>query len=133
MIIVFVEFHEEYYGINSFLSVPENKTLNYFDLLRSKFKKVYNGAKTPKPQNPKTPRENLLELTALDLLKAIKVLNKMAEDNPHVVASQFTLKTFFASVLAGGIAGTSIDFALFPIDSIKTRMQATSTKVDFVK
>ena len=46
----------------------------------------------------------------------------MAENNPHVVASQFTTKTFITSVLAGGIAGTSIDFALFPIDSIKTRL-----------
>ena len=57
----------------------------------------------------------------------------MAENNPHVVASQFTTKTFITSVLAGGIAGTSIDFALFPIDSIKTRLQATSSKVDYVK
>lgn len=34
---------------------------------------------------------------------------------------------------AGGIAGLSIDLALFPIDSIKTRLQASSSKVDFSK
>ena len=37
------------------------------------------------------------------------------------------------SVLAGGVAGTSIDFVLYPVDSIKTRLQASSTKKDFVK
>ena len=57
----------------------------------------------------------------------------MVEDNPHVVSSIFTYKEFFVSVLAGGLAGTSIDFVLFPIDSIKTRLQASSNKADFVK
>ena len=57
----------------------------------------------------------------------------MAEHNPHVVAPKFTFNTFLTAVLAGGIAGTSIDFALFPIDSIKTRLQATSNKIDYVK
>ena len=56
-----------------------------------------------------------------------------AEQNPHVVAPMFTMNTFVTSVLAGGIAGTSIDFALFPIDSIKTRLQASSKNVDFVQ
>ena len=46
----------------------------------------------------------------------------MAEDNPHVVSSIFTAKEFMIAVLSGGIAGTSIDFVLFPVDSIKTRM-----------
>ena len=46
----------------------------------------------------------------------------MAEDNPQVVASDFTFQTFAISVAAGGIAGLSIDLALFPIDSIKTRL-----------
>jgi len=36
-------------------------------------------------------------------------------------------------VLAGGLAGTSIDFVLFPVDSIKTRLQASSAKTDFMK
>ena len=57
----------------------------------------------------------------------------MAESNPHVVAPVFTVKTFVTAVMAGGIAGTSIDFVLFPIDSIKTRLQATSHKVDYVQ
>jgi hypothetical protein len=46
----------------------------------------------------------------------------MAEDNPDVVAPKFTFNTFTTVVVAGGIAGTSIDFVLFPIDSIKTRL-----------
>ena len=45
-----------------------------------------------------------------------------AEQNPHVVAPIFTTNTVLTSILAGGIAGTSIDFALFPVDSIKTRL-----------
>ena len=57
----------------------------------------------------------------------------MAESNPEVVSSRFTGKEFATAVLAGGFAGTSIDVALFPIDSIKTRLQATSNKVDFTK
>ena len=57
----------------------------------------------------------------------------MAEINPQVVASQFTYKTFVTAVAAGGVAGTSIDFVLFPIDSIKTRLQASSSKVDFLR
>ena len=46
----------------------------------------------------------------------------MAENNPQVVAQTFSAKTFLIATLAGGIAGTSIDFVLFPIDSIKTRL-----------
>jgi solute carrier family 25 (mitochondrial S-adenosylmethionine transporter), member 26 len=55
----------------------------------------------------------------------------MAEDNPQVVSKTFTYKTIITSILAGGLAGTSIDFVLFPVDSIKTRLQASSAKVDF--
>eukprot|EP01134_Creolimax_fragrantissima_P006636 CFRG6636T1 len=32
--------------------------------------------------------------------------------------------SFIASLLAGGIAGTSVDLALFPLDTIKTRLQS---------
>jgi solute carrier family 25 S-adenosylmethionine transporter 26 len=49
------------------------------------------------------------------------------------VASEFTFLTFVVSAVAGGIAGTSIDLALFPVDSIKTRLQASTAKVNFVK
>ena len=31
--------------------------------------------------------------------------------------------TKLVSAIAGGVAGISIDFALFPVDSIKTRLQ----------
>lgn len=37
------------------------------------------------------------------------------------------------SIVAGGLAGASVDFALFPVDSIKTRLQASSKKVDYQK
>ena len=57
----------------------------------------------------------------------------MAGNNPQTVASSFALGAVLTSVLAGGIAGTSVDIMLFPIDAIKTRLQATSDKVDFVK
>ena len=57
----------------------------------------------------------------------------MAEDNPSVVAADFTFQTFAIAVAAGGIAGLSIDLALFPIDSIKTRLQASNTTKDFTK
>lgn len=56
-----------------------------------------------------------------------------ASDNPQVVYSSFTLKTFTIAALSGGIAGTSIDFVLFPIDSIKTRLQASNSQKNFVK
>lgn len=46
-----------------------------------------------------------------------------------MVSLRFTV----ATVLAGGAAGISVDFALFPIDSIKTRLQASSQGVDFMK
>ncbi len=45
----------------------------------------------------------------------------MAE-NPMVCAHHFNLKDALISALAGGIAGISIDFTLFPVDSIKTRL-----------
>ncbi|OQR97073.1 S-adenosylmethionine mitochondrial carrier protein [Achlya hypogyna] len=34
-------------------------------------------------------------------------------------------KSFFTSLIAGGIAGTSVDVALFPLDTIKTRLQSS--------
>ena len=47
--------------------------------------------------------------------------------------NHWTFKSFIVATLAGGIAGTSIDLALFPIDSIKTRMQASNKTSDFTK
>ena len=32
--------------------------------------------------------------------------------------------SFTTALIAGGLAGTSVDVALFPIDTIKTRLQA---------
>lgn len=34
--------------------------------------------------------------------------------------------TFFNSLLAGGSAGTAVDLALFPLDTVKTRLQSSS-------
>ena len=36
-----------------------------------------------------------------------------------------------ASTLAGGSAGISVDLALFPIDTIKSRMQASTKEVNY--
>jgi len=35
-----------------------------------------------------------------------------------------TVTPFFVSLIAGGIAGTTVDIALFPLDTLKTRMQS---------
>jgi solute carrier family 25 S-adenosylmethionine transporter 26 len=35
-----------------------------------------------------------------------------------------TSPSFTTSLIAGGLAGTSVDVALFPIDTLKTRMQS---------
>ena len=42
------------------------------------------------------------------------------------VHNEINLKKFICSSIAGGTAGISIDFVLFPIDSIKTRLQAST-------
>lgn len=52
----------------------------------------------------------------------------MEQENRHV-----SLKTLLVPVFAGGIAGISVDFALFPVDSIKTRLQASTQKKDYAK
>ena len=41
----------------------------------------------------------------------------MAADNPSPTS-------FLTALLSGGIAGTSVDVALYPLDTIKTRMQS---------
>ena len=38
--------------------------------------------------------------------------------------SQETQTSFLTSLIAGGCAGTSVDVALFPIDTLKTRLQS---------
>ena len=43
----------------------------------------------------------------------------------------FDFKKVVISVLAGGMAGISVDFALFPVDSIKTRLQASTKNVNY--
>jgi solute carrier family 25 S-adenosylmethionine transporter 26 len=35
-----------------------------------------------------------------------------------------TATSFATALVAGGLAGTSVDLALFPIDTLKTRMQS---------
>ena len=57
----------------------------------------------------------------------------MVEDNPSVVVSEFTMETFFVSVIAGGLAGMAADFVVLPIDAIKTRMQASGSGMDYTK
>jgi solute carrier family 25 S-adenosylmethionine transporter 26 len=50
----------------------------------------------------------------------------MSEDELESVIMSSTLPTvsFLNSLIAGGLAGTTVDVALFPIDTIKTRLQA---------
>lgn len=38
--------------------------------------------------------------------------------------SQETQTPFLTALVAGGLAGTSVDVALFPIDTLKTRLQS---------
>ena len=49
-------------------------------------------------------------------------------------AGDFTWQSLMITLMAGGAAGMATDIAIFPIDSIKTRIQASSKKgKDFVK
>ncbi|XP_043250506.1 S-adenosylmethionine mitochondrial carrier protein-like [Colletes gigas] len=43
------------------------------------------------------------------------------EEQPKITNTNFI---FVASLIAGGLAGTSVDVALFPLDTLKTRLQA---------
>ena len=52
-------------------------------------------------------------------------------NNPLLTNQTFDYKSTLVSVCAGGLAGMSIDFALFPVDTIKTRIQASSNKIDY--
>ena len=52
-------------------------------------------------------------------------------NNPLLTNQTFDYKSTLVSIGAGGLAGMSIDFALFPVDTIKTRIQASSNKIDY--
>jgi solute carrier family 25 S-adenosylmethionine transporter 26 len=43
---------------------------------------------------------------------------------PVPVSNTSTSPSFTTALIAGGLAGTSVDVALFPIDTLKTRMQS---------
>ena len=45
----------------------------------------------------------------------------------------FSSHQFIVAMLSGGCAGMAFDLAVFPIDAIKTRMQASNKDKDFVK
>ena len=57
----------------------------------------------------------------------------MEQEEPTLDNSQFSAQIFLVAVVAGGLAGMAADFVVLPIDAIKTRMQASSDKVDFEK
>jgi hypothetical protein len=42
----------------------------------------------------------------------------------EVDSSSSTSPSFVTALVAGGLAGTSVDVALFPIDTLKTRLQS---------
>ena len=54
-------------------------------------------------------------------------------NNPQLTNQTFNYKTTLVSIGAGGCAGMSIDFALYPVDTIKTRIQASSKNIDYQK
>lgn len=46
---------------------------------------------------------------------------------------EINFKKFLCSSIAGGAAGISVDLVLFPIDSIKTRLQASTKERNYTK
>lgn len=54
----------------------------------------------------------------------LPVVVEMSEDEFFVMADKESPVTFLNSLVAGGMAGTTVDVALFPIDTIKTRLQS---------
>ena len=57
----------------------------------------------------------------------------MDQEEPTLDNTKFSAQIFVVAVIAGGLAGMAADFVVLPIDAIKTRMQASSDKVDFEK
>ena len=49
---------------------------------------------------------------------------KTAHFTDHMSSSTERHTPFLTSLIAGGLAGTSVDLALFPIDTLKTRLQS---------
>ena len=49
--------------------------------------------------------------------------DEMAADRVDAVATAEPKPSFFVSLVAGAAAGVAVDVSLFPIDTIKTRMQ----------
>jgi len=45
--------------------------------------------------------------------------------------SVWSWKQVVANIGAGGLAGISVDFALFPIDTIKSRLQASTREINY--
>lgn len=48
----------------------------------------------------------------------------MSGDNNGDKGDSVAATSFATALVAGGLAGTSVDVALFPIDTLKTRMQS---------
>ena len=46
-------------------------------------------------------------------------------------SESFDYRNIIILILAGGIAGIGVDFALFPVDTIKTRFMASSDEVNY--
>jgi hypothetical protein len=52
-------------------------------------------------------------------------------DNPLLTNQKFDFKNLIVTIGAGGIAGISIESALYPLTSTITRIQASTKKVDY--
>jgi hypothetical protein len=61
-------------------------------------------------------REMVIPGTTADLVQQQKAREKQRQEISYTIA-----------LLAGGCAGTSVDVTLFPIDTIKTRMQVCAS------
>jgi solute carrier family 25 S-adenosylmethionine transporter 26 len=59
------------------------------------------------------------------LLVALFIIPIMSEDElESIIMAEPPQVSFLNSLVAGGMAGTTVDVALFPIDTIKTRLQS---------
>jgi solute carrier family 25 S-adenosylmethionine transporter 26 len=65
-------------------------------------------------------------ITHIDLDHTSHITSSFAAEHLITMASSSvpSQPNFMTAMIAGGLAGTSVDVALFPIDTLKTRLQA---------
>ena len=75
------------------------------------------------PFAPISHRSKSLSLLGISEIYIHKMAEECSTSSANVEGS-YALREFFKNMLAGGLAGTSVDVALFPIDTVKTRLQS---------